>query len=114
MKSASLALAAVLTFAASGAHAQMLKLTQPADLNKDGVVTDAERAEYEANKGGPAPWDQPSTFSVYAPPSAGQGGVTFGEGPQDFTAQPRLEDRAVKASGFEEYINAEAEQNRRN
>lgn len=104
--------ATALALSAGAAQAQMLKLTQPADLNKDGVVTDAERVEYEATKGGPAPWDQPSPYSVNAPPSSGPN-VTFGEGPTDYTTQPRLEDRAVKASGFEEYINAEADKNRR-
>ena len=50
MKSASLALAAFLTFAASGAHAQMLKLTQPADLNKDGVQVDMNMSHVAARQ----------------------------------------------------------------
>ena len=96
---------------ASVAQAQTLSLHKPADLDKDGVVTAAERAEYEASKGTAKPWDEPSPFSVSAPPSSGPS-VTFNEGPTDYTTQPRLENRAVKASGFEEYINAEAEKKR--
>ncbi len=96
---------------ASVAQAQTLSLHKPADLDKDGVVTAAEQAEYEASKGSAKPWDEPSPFSVAAPPSSGPS-VTFGEGPTDYTTQPRLDDRAVKASGFEEYINAEAEKKR--
>ncbi len=99
---------------AGGAQAQTLRLHNPADANRDGVVSDAERADYEARKGGPAPWDQPSPYAVNAPPASGPG-VTFaqGEQPPGAPSPARLEDRAVKASGFEEYINAEADKGRR-
>lgn len=110
MRSGLVALA-VSALLASAAQAQTLSLHKPADLDKDGVVTAAEQAEYEASKGGAKPWDEPSPFSVSAPPSS-RPNVTFNEGPTDYTTQPRLEDRAVKASGFEEYINAEADKKR--
>ncbi|MBA4795681.1 hypothetical protein [Phenylobacterium sp.] len=110
MRSGLVALAAG-ALLASGAQAQTLSLHKPADLNKDGVVTAAEQAEYEASKGKAKPWDEPSPFSVSAPPSSGPN-VTFNQGPADYTTQPRLADRAVEASGFEEYINAEAEKKR--
>ena len=74
-------------------------------------MTAAEQAEYEASKGKAKPWDEPSPFSVSAPPSSGPN-VTFNQGPPDYTTQPRLAGRAVEASGFEEYINAEAEKKR--
>ncbi|MDP3385185.1 MAG: hypothetical protein Q8S47_17910 [Phenylobacterium sp.] len=99
---------------AGGAQAQMLRLHNPADANRDGVVSDAERADYEARKGGPPPWDQPSPYGVNAPPASGPG-VTFApnEPPPGAPGPARLEDRAVKASGFEEYITAEADKGRR-
>ncbi|MDP3383769.1 MAG: hypothetical protein Q8S47_10630, partial [Phenylobacterium sp.] len=99
---------------AGGAQAQMLRLHNPADAQRDGVVSDAERADYEARKGGPPPWDQPSPYGVSAPPASGPG-VTFApnEPPPGAPSPARLEDRAVKASGFEEYINAEADKGRR-
>ena len=40
--------------AAGGAQAQTLRLNHPADANRDGVVSDVERADYinaEADKG---------------------------------------------------------------
>ncbi|MDP2212334.1 hypothetical protein [Phenylobacterium sp.] len=95
------------------AHAQGLRLHHPADANRDGVVSDLERAEYEAAKGGPAPWDEPSAYSVTAPPASGPGLVfNAGDNPPGAPSPARLEDRAVKASGFEEYINAEADKKR--
>lgn len=99
---------------AGGAQAQTLRLHNPADANRDGVVSDAERADYEAQKAGPAPWDQPAPYTVSAPPASSPG-VTFtpGEQPLGAPSPARLEDRAVKASGFEEYINAEADRQRR-
>lgn len=98
---------------AGGAQAQGLRLHNPADTDRDGVVTDAERAAHAAKKGGAAPWDQPSAFSVAAPPSAGGPSITLGEPPPGAPSPARLEDRAVQASGFEEYINAEADRKRR-
>ncbi|MDP3489151.1 MAG: hypothetical protein Q8R71_03365 [Phenylobacterium sp.] len=99
---------------AGSPQAQTLRLHHPADANRDGVVSDAERADYEASKGGPAPWDQPSPYAVDAPP-ASEPGVTFkpGDSAGGAPSPARLEDRAVKASGFEEYINAEADRQRR-
>lgn len=104
---------AALGLTGGAAQAQTLRLTQPADLNGDGVVTDAERAEYAASKTDATPWDQPSSVNVAAPRGAGGPSVTFNEGPSDYSSQPRLENRAVQASGFEEYINAEADKGRR-
>jgi hypothetical protein len=98
---------------AGGAQAQGLRLHNPADTDRDGVVTDAERAAYAAKKGDAAPWDQPSAFSVNAPPSAGGPSITLGENPNAVPSPARLEDRAVQASGLEEYINAEADRKRR-
>ena len=100
--------------AVGGAQAQTLRLHHPADANRDGVVSDAERADHGAQKAGPAPWDQPSPYAVTAPP-ANDPAVTFAPGAQPAGAPSpaRLEDRAVKASGFEEYINAEADKGRR-
>lgn len=103
-----LAAAASLALLAGPASAQMLKLTLPADADGDGVVTEEERAAHLAKSGGRE--DGP----VYgaAPPRSGDTTVTFGTGPDDFTSQPRLEDRAVQASGFEEYINEKADRAR--
>ena len=62
---------------ASGAQAQGLRLHNPADTDRDGVVTDAERAAHAAEKGDAAPWDQPSAFSVTAPPTPASGGRRY-------------------------------------
>lgn len=53
-----LAIAAAVLFAAptlAFAQAEPLKLTNPADANRDGVVTDEERADYLAKRGANAP-----------------------------------------------------------
>lgn len=100
--------------AAGAAQAQTLRLHHPADANRDGVVSDAERADHEARKGDAAPWDEPSPYAVAPPPASGAG-ITFtpGTGASTTVGPARLEDRAVKASGFEEYINADADRQRR-
>ncbi|MDP1987500.1 MAG: hypothetical protein Q8K44_09670 [Phenylobacterium sp.] len=105
----SLALAAL----AGGAQAQGLRLHHPADADRDGVVTDAEREAHAAMRSGAAPWDQPSPYAVAAPAGAEGPSFTLGEPPPGAPSPARLEDRAVKASGFEEYINAEADRKRR-
>ncbi len=65
-----LAIAAALLFAAPTlalAQAAPLKLTNPADANRDGVVTDDERADYLAKGGADA-----QALPVAAPKSSGQ------------------------------------------
>lgn len=73
----------------------------PADTNKDGVVTDEERLDYQAARHDKRPVRE---IGVTPPKSSGEG-VTFK------LAEPEneLDKRAVKASSFEEAQNAQAQ-----
>ncbi|NBB16882.1 hypothetical protein GVN21_16070 [Caulobacter sp. SLTY] len=97
MRIAILAAAAVL--AAMPAAAQSLKLTKPADTNKDGVVTDQEQADYYAKQA-----DKPvREIGVAAPKASGdQISVKLTE------PENELDKRAVPASDFEKAQDAQA------
>ena len=97
MRAAILAAAAVL--AATPAAAQALKLTKPADANKDGVVTDQEQADYYAKQA-----NRPAKeIGVAAPKSSGDQ-VTF----KLTEPENELDKRAVPASDFEKAQDAQA------
>ncbi|WGM39709.1 hypothetical protein [Caulobacter sp. NIBR1757] len=72
----------------------------PADANKDGVVTDDERLDYQAAQHDKRPVRE---IGVAAPKSSGDG-VTF----KLTEPENELDKRAVKASSFEEAQNAQA------
>lgn len=94
---AALALAAL----PAAANAQLM-LIKPADLNKDGVVTEDEQHEYDGRQAIQYR-DAPPLYSPTAPPSGGETSFTIGPG------QPEpgsLETRAVEASGFEQALDA--------
>ncbi|HYE47845.1 MAG TPA: hypothetical protein VEA44_18905 [Caulobacter sp.] len=100
MRAAILAAAAAAVLAATPAAAQTLKLTKPADANKDGVVTDQEQADYYAKQA-----SKPvKEIGVAAPKPTGDGlNVKFTE------PENELDKRAVPASDFEEAQNAQFE-----
>ncbi len=97
MRIAILAAAAVL--AAMPAAAQGLKLTKPADANKDGVVTDQEQADYYAKQA-----DKPvREIGVATPKSSGDAVTVKLTEPEN-----ELDKRAVPASDFEKAQDAQA------
>ena len=92
-------LAAVAALAAMPAAAQGLKLSKPADTNKDGVVTDEEQAAYYAKQ-----HDKPVQQIGVAAPKATGDGVTF----KLTEPENDLDKRAVPASDFEKAQDAQA------
>jgi hypothetical protein len=92
-------LAAAAALAAMPVAAQGLKLTKPADTNKDGVVTDQEQADYYAKQA-----DKPvREIGVAAPKATGDTvSVKLTEPEND------LDKRAVPASDFEKAQDAQA------
>lgn len=98
------ALAAAIAFVGMPAAAQTLVLRHPADANKDGVVSDEERADYlMGDPDRPAP-----EIGVQAPKSSGDG-INF------TVTEPtnELDKRAVPASDFVKAQNAQAEKARK-
>lgn len=88
---------------ATPAFAQQAKplFPNPADANKDGVVTDEERLDYQA-----AQMDKRPVKDIgVAPPKSTGDGVTF----KLTEPENELDKRAVKASSFEEAQNAQAQ-----
>ena len=77
----------------------------PADANKDGVVTDEERLDYQA-----AQHDKRPVREIgVAPPKSGGSGVTF----KVTEPESELDKRVVPASDFEKAQNAEFEKAQR-
>ena len=73
----------------------------PADANKDGVVTEDEKLDYQAAQHDKAPVKE---IGVSPPKSSGDGVTIKLTEPEN-----ELDKRAVKASGFEEAQNAQAQ-----
>ncbi len=88
---------------ATPAFAQQAKplFPNPADANKDGVVTDEERLDYQAAQHDKCPVKDIGV----APPKSTGDGVTF----KLTDPENELDKRAVKASSFEEAQNALAQ-----
>ncbi|MBP7703941.1 MAG: hypothetical protein KA105_01495 [Caulobacter sp.] len=79
MKAAVLAAFALLAAPACAlAQAKPLLLANPADANRDGVVTDEEKADYLARKSAGAA-DAPPTFGVGAPKPGGNSTIIMGQ-----------------------------------
>lgn len=77
----------------------------PADANKDGVVTDDERLDYQAARHD----KRPAREIGVAPPKATGDGVTF----KVTEPENELDKRAVAPSDFEEAQNAQFEKAQR-
>lgn len=102
MRLAFITAAALLVSGPAFAQAAKPLFPSPADANKDGVVTDEERLDYQSAQHDKRPVRE---IGVAAPRSSGDGvSIKLAE------PENELDKRAVKASSFEEAQNALAEQ----
>ena len=101
MRVALIAAAALLTVPACALAQAKPLLANPADANKDGVVTDEEKADYLAKKAAGAQ-DQPPTIGVGAPKPGGASTIIMGKpgGSPDYETGAAGEPPAA-ASDFE-------------